>query len=137
MFILLSLILIAGGVMAAYPMIVQKQPNARDLLDRLMPYQSIMGVVLLVVGAIWVLKVVANINTLFSPGWLLMFASLACSVGLGFLMGYNMLIKTALSGNADASKKAENLRQKLLAYQIPLGFGGIGVGLLSIIYSLA
>lgn len=131
--ILLSLILLAGGVMAAYPMIVQKQPNARDLLDRLMPYQGITGVVLGIVGVILVFKVVGNLGVMLSLGWLLMVASTVCALGLGFLMGYNILIKGTLANNEQAMRKAEALRAKLLGYQIPLGIAAIAIALLSVV----
>ena len=54
---------------------------------------------------------------------------------LGFLLGFALITKYALSKSPEAMAKGELLRLKLVSIQIPLGLIGIGVGLWCLIAS--
>ena len=65
-----AIIAILGGLIAASSLIVSKKPNAKELLDKLAPFQGIIGVILLVssilgvLGSLFVLNI-PNIRCLF------------------------------------------------------------------------
>ena len=44
---LAGLITIAGGLLAASNLIIARKPNAKDLIDKLTPYQGWIGIVML------------------------------------------------------------------------------------------
>ena len=44
--------ILLGGLLAASSLIVQKQPNAKELIAKLVPFQGIIGIILLIWGLI-------------------------------------------------------------------------------------
>ena len=66
---LFSIFLIVLGALAVYPAVVQAWPTSRQLLDRLLPYQGIVGLIGLVWGVIWALHLmaVAGLMMRFAP----------------------------------------------------------------------
>lgn len=138
--LLLALLLIVGGALAAAPLIVSKQPNAQDAINKLVPYQGIIGIILLLWGLFVLL-----FRLLGVLGLLLQFAPLtgigmllAClvAIALGILLGYGLLSKYALSKNADAARSGEMVRAKLTGIQIPLGVAGIATGVWALLIYL-
>jgi hypothetical protein len=138
--LLLALLLIVGGALAAAPLIVAKQPNAQEAINKLVPYQGIIGIVLLLWGLFVLL-----FRLLSVLGLMLQFAPLtgigmllAClvAIALGILLGYALISKYALSSNADAARSGEMVRAKLTGIQIPLGIAGIVTGLWALIIYL-
>ena len=131
--LLLAVLLLAAGVLAAAPLIVSKQPNAQEVISKLVPYQGIIGIILLLWGLFVLL-----FRLLSVLGLLLQFAPLtgigmllAClvAIALGILLGYGLISKYALSKNADAARSGEMVRAKLTGIQIPLGIAGIATGI--------
>src|ERR1044071_10024950 len=119
MWIVTLLVLIDGGAIAAANLIVAKQPNAKQMIDKLTPYQGMIGIVLLATGLWGLIHVVRGLGV-FSLAPLAMTLALAASVmmiALGFLLGFSMISRYALSGNADAMAKGEAIRTKIAVYQ--------------------
>ena len=56
------------------------------------------------------------------------------SIGLGALLGYGLIAKYALSGNADAARSGEAVHAKLASIQVPLGIAGIALGILMFVF---
>jgi hypothetical protein len=118
--------LLALGVLGAASLIVKKKPEAKDLIDKLAKSSGYIGVV----AALWGLWTIINclrytqllsISALFWISWLAIGLVLA---GLGFIFGWGM-ITTYLSEEAKA--KGEELRQKLVGYQLTLGLVSLGL----------
>ncbi len=128
--LLLAILLIAAGALAAAPLIVSKQPNAQEAISKLVPYQGIIGIILLLWGLFTLLRLLsflgAALQSLTGIGILL-----AClvAIALGILLGYGLISKYALSKNADAARNGEMVRAKLTGIQIPLGVAGIALGI--------
>jgi hypothetical protein len=138
--LLLAVLLIAAGVLAAAPLIVSKQPNAQEAISKLVPYQGIIGIILLFWGLFVLL-----FRLLSVLGLLLQFAPLtgigmllAClvAIALGILLGYALISKYALSKNVDAARSGEMVRAKLTGIQIPLGIAGIATGIWALLIYL-
>lgn len=131
----LVLSLIVTGALAAYGLIVAKQPNAKQLLDKITPVQGIIGIVALIWG-IWMvitaLRTTALIDTL--PGyWFILLASGVVQVILGFLLGYGLIQQYALSKNPAAMARGEQAREKLVKFQVPVGLASIALGVLLLV----
>ena len=135
--LLLAILLIAAGILAAASLIVQKQPNAREAIAKLTPFQGIIGIILLLWG---LYQLFFGVLPYF--GLLMQFAPLTAiaallatlvAIGLGILLGYGLISQYALSKNADAARSGEVVRAKLTGIQVPLGIAGIALGIWMII----
>ena len=122
-----GIISILGGVIAASSYIVSKKPNAKELIDKIVPYQGWIGVILL----FWSIK---NILKLFRSfeGNTLLFA--VAQFIVGFLLAYSLLSQYLFKNSQDAIEKGQELRAKLVQYQIPSGIGLIILGILRLIH---
>lgn len=133
MYVLFALLLIVAGILAAATLIIKNQPNARDLIAKLVPFQGIIGIILLIWALITLLfDLLPNLSLLFQvvPFRALLFLiTLLVAIGLGFLLGYGLIAQYALSKNAGAASGGEAARMKLAPIQGPLGIVGIILGL--------
>ncbi len=133
--IVTAVLLIICGIVAAGTLIVQKKPNAQDLLNKLTPYQAVIGVIVCLWGIWTIIRCMIYIRALVHfPVYLIVFlATGATEVLLGFLLGYSLIAKYALSGNVEAQTRGSAMQARLLAVQVPLGLVGIGLGVLLLI----
>ncbi len=133
--IITALMLIVCGILAAAALIVQKKPNAQELLNKITPYQGITGVVVCAWGAwtvIWCLIHAGAVR--YVPFYfLVVLATGIVEVLLGFLLGYGLIARYALSGHVEAQARGGAMQAKLVSVQIPLGLVGIGLGVLLLI----
>lgn len=129
------LLVIVGGILAISALIVAKKPEAKQLIDKLTPYQAVIGVVLLVWGVISLLRGLKGISFAFKmiPGFTLVaLAMIASSILLGFMFGMPQIAKWA-PGQSNAEAKALELSRKLAPYQVVLGLIGLGSALIYIV----
>lgn len=124
-----GIISILGGVIAASSYIVSKKADAKELIDKLVPYQGWIGVILL----IW------SINNLFRlfgnfRGITLLFV--VAQFIVGFLLAYSLLSQYLFKNSEEAIEKGQQLRAKLVQYQVPAGIGLIILGFLRLIHWL-
>jgi hypothetical protein len=134
-----ALVLIAGGILAVSSLIVAKKPDAQKLIDKLVPYQAIIGVALLVLGILNLIRMLGNhwfdilrIVPLFGLTYLAMCVT---SILLGLLFGMPQIAKW-LPGEGPAEQKGMELSKKLAPYQILIGIVGLIAALLMILYRL-
>ena len=128
-----AIIAILGGVLAAAPMIISKKPNAKELIDKLTPYQGWIGVVLAFWGVWGIIQSVLNLTS-FSTGWLIGLGISVVEFVVGFILGYGLISKYLLEKNETAKQKGQELRLKLLKYQVPAGIILIVLGILAILF---
>lgn len=129
---ILSIIALLGGIIATSSVIIAKKPNAKELIDKITPYQGWIGVILAVLGAIGIIQLVLNLSA-FSVAWLIGLATTVVQFVVGFLLGYGLISKYVLEKNETAKEKGQELRLKLVKYQVPAGFILIVLAVLSII----
>ena len=137
--ILLALLLIAAGALAIPALIASKQPNAKEVLDKLVPFQGIIGIILLLMGLYLLFADVFSIYfsalRLISPlGSILYMLAVLVAIALGLLLGYGLIKKYALSKSADASRSGDMVMAKLARIQAPLGIAGIALGVWLLIW---
>ena len=130
-----ALILIIGGILAASGFIISKKPNAKELIDKLVPFQGWIGVILFIWGVVSVFSLIGAIRWLsvYPIYWIIYLLVVVAELGLGFILGYGLIAKYALANNEAAAKKGEETLAKLVKIQAPLGFLGIALGVLYII----
>ena len=138
MWIVTVVVLLLGGVLGAANLIITKKPDAREQIEKLTPYQGWIGVILLLRGIWDVINLLSAISVLsVAPiWWIIYLITTLTELGLGFLLGYGLISKYALSGSPEAAVKGQMLRLKLAVYQGPLGIVAIVLAVLFIIFSL-
>lgn len=127
--------LIVLGLLAVPSLLLSKKPNAKELFDKIAPYQGWIGVVFAIWGIWGIISAILNIGLLTSAPiywatWLLV--SVVEAV-LGFILGYGLIAKYALSKNQQAAEKGEELLAKLTPLQGKLGVVAILLGIWYII----
>jgi hypothetical protein len=130
------ILLIVGGILAISNLIVAKKPEARQMIDKLLPYQAGIGIALLVIGLWNLLRSLSGIFQVIKFMPLLgitVLAMIVCSILLGFMFGMPQIAKW-MPGNNNAEQKGMELSKKLAPYQVILGLIGIGSALIFLLY---
>lgn len=138
MIILLNtLVLIAGGMLAASSVIIAKKPNAKDLIDKLVPYQAMIGVAMLGLGIIhllwWLGHHLFDMIARVPLYGLTMLAMCVTSILLGFMFGMPQLVKW-MPGHRAAEQKGMALARQLAPFQVIIGLVGLLSALLVLLY---
>jgi hypothetical protein len=133
-----AIVLIAGGVLAASAVIVARRPDAQQHINKLLPFQAIIGISLLVLGF---LNLVKNVSFFKSMSGYPFFAGaylsvIGCSILLGFLFGMPVISKL-IPGNSSAEQKAAQIASQIAGFQIILGALGIIGSLVYLVFVLA
>jgi len=134
-----GIVLVVLGALALPSLIAAKAPNAKDLLDKIAPYQGWIGGI---AGAWGVWGVINSVFTLSWLGtwplwWATNLAGNVLSVLLGFIFGYSLISHYALSNAPeDVKAKAEEARKMLVGMQGTLGILGLIVGIWVILYNV-
>ncbi|PTT74265.1 MULTISPECIES: hypothetical protein [unclassified Chryseobacterium] len=123
------IIAILGGLLASSSIIIAKKPNAKELIDKITPFQGWIGVIL----AFWgLISSVLNIGNL-GLYWMIALVVAIVEFVVGFLLGYGLISKYLLESNETAKEKGNALRMKLTRYQIPAGLILLVLGILSLV----
>jgi len=130
-----GLITIVGGLLAASALIIARKPNAKDLIDKLTPYQGWIGLVMFVWGVWDSITILRNISGLVHAPLIMLFA-IAITVtdlAVGFLLGFGLLTKYALGKSPTALARGQQVRAKLATYQGVFGLAAIALGAVYIV----
>jgi hypothetical protein len=133
-----GLFTIIGGILAASALIIARKPNAKQLIDKLTPYQGWVGITLFFWGA-WGLITFLRLLSVVSLNplpWIFYLVASATNLGVGFLLGFGLISKYTLGSSPVAQVRGQNLRLKLAAFQGPLGLIGIAVGAICLVLFL-
>jgi len=130
----ISLILLS--IIAVPSLLLSKKPNAKELLEKVAPYQGWIGVVFTIWGVWGIISAFLNLGWLTSAPiwWITLLAGSIVEATLGFMLGYG-LISGFLAKNDDAKAKAEKIRAKIAPKQGKLGVLGLIVGAWMIVAS--
>ena len=123
--------LIILGLLAAPSLLLSRKPDAKELLDKITPYQGWIGLICCVLGVWWTIQAILNISILGTVPiwWITWVASTALMAILGFILGYGMINKLILSKNEEAKAKGEELLAKLAPIEGKLGLIAVCIGI--------
>lgn len=128
-----AIIAILGGIIATSTLIVAKKPNAKELLNKLTPYQGWIGIILTFLGVWGIIQAFLSIETIgFS--WSIALVVSVVEFIVGFLLAYSLISKYLLEKNETAKEKGQELRAKLVIYQVPAGIILIVVAIVSLLF---
>lgn len=133
-----SLILFGGlaflaGALSASNVVIEKLPNAKELIAKIVPYQAIIGVAAFLFG-VFKLFDISRMREAMSTKAVFIGCVAACLVA-GFLLGFPMIQKF-IAEDEDTKEKVEGIRKKLSPYQILAGLVALGTGTYLILMGL-
>lgn len=131
-----AIIMIVAGFLAAPQLFTGKSKHARDLLEKLAPYQGWIGLVIFAWGTWSIISFLLNLGVMTALPvlwWVTILAIAILEFILGILLGWNLINEYILSKNAQAAEKAKKLHAKLLPKQTFFGVLGIVVGLWALV----
>ncbi|MEZ4368479.1 MAG: hypothetical protein R2939_19700 [Kofleriaceae bacterium] len=121
------LALIAAAILAISSLIIAKKPEAKALIDKLVPYQGFLGVGLLAVG---VLDLVRGLDVikLFMKFWPLggaiVLGAIISEILLGILFGIPQIVAW-IPGESSAEDKAMQIQKKIAGFSVLIGIIGL------------
>jgi len=129
--------LILLSIIAVPSLILSKKPNAKELLEKVEPYQGWIGLVFCFWGVWGIITAILNLGWITTAPiwWFTLLAGSLVEAVLGFMLGFGLINKLVLSKNEAAKEKGEQLRAKLAPKLGKLGVLGIIVGIWMIIAS--
>ena len=130
--------LILLGILAAPSLLLSKKPDAKELLDKITPYQGWIGLVACFWGIWGIIQAILNISwlSIIPIGWITWVVTVSVLAILGFILGYGMINKLLLSKNEEAKEKGAQLLAKLAPLQGKLGLVAIILGVWGVISSI-
>lgn len=130
--------LILLSIIAVPSLLLSKKPDAKELLDKIEPYQGWIGLVFCFYGVWGIVTSILNMGWIssFPIWWVTLLAGSIVQAALGFMLGFGLINKLFLAKNEAAKEKAMLLRAKLAPKQGKLGIVGLLVGAWMIVASI-
>ncbi len=126
------------GILAVPSLLLSRKPDAKELLDKIVPYQGWIGA-LFCLGGVWsIIQCILCIGWIshWPVNWALWLLVSLVQSALGFILGYGLIAKYVLSKNPTSAAKGEQLLAKLTPLQGKLGIAAIILGLIYVVVSL-
>ena len=122
--------LILLSIIAVPSLLLSKKPNAKELLEKIEPYQGWIGLILCFYGVWGIISSILNLGwiTAFPIWWVTLLAGSIIQSVLGFMLGFSLINKYVLSKSDAAREEAMVLRDKLAPVQGKLGVVGLFAG---------
>ena len=130
--------LILLSIIAVPSLLLSKKPNAKELLEKIEPYQGWIGLICCFYGIWGIVFSILNLGWIstFPIWWGTLLAGNSIQAILGFMLGFGLINKYVLSKNDGAKEKAVILREKLAPKQGKLGLIGVFVGIWMIVANI-
>jgi hypothetical protein len=124
------------GILAVPSLIIAKKPNAKELIDKLAPYQGWIGAVSALWGVWGIISAVLNLGMLgtWPILWATLLAVAVVQASLGLLLGVGVLKSFIKDPTAQA--KMDQTIARLAPKQGMLGLVAIGLGIWLVVADL-
>jgi len=125
-----------AGVLAAANIIVSRKPDAKQLIDKITPYQGWIGILNFLWGVWFVIYLVLHMGVWLKAAplyWIVYLATSVVMVLLGFILGFGLITKYALSKSPAAMEKGQQMREKIAKFTGPLGILAIIAAIASLV----
>jgi hypothetical protein len=131
--------LIVLGILGAASLIIAKRPDAKQMIDKIVPYQGWFGAASVFYGIWDIISAVLNMGmmsagVLWLVWWILWLAAGLLQVSLGLLLGVGVM-KTFIKGEGPRAKMDQTVI-KLAPFQGTLGIISIAVGIAYIVLTV-
>jgi hypothetical protein len=128
-----GLLAVIAGALAASNFVIEKLPNTKGYLEKIVPYQAVIGVVAMILSVLKLLDAFSIRADFFTK--LINFGCIASTVVVGFLLGFPM-VQQFFADDEKSKLKADEFRKKLSPYQVIAGLVAIGTGLYLILFGV-
>jgi hypothetical protein len=133
-----AIVVILGGILAVSGLIIANKPDAKQIIDKLTPYQALIGVGMIALSIITFARLLKVLTDLFKLNFtfaLGIWCMIGTGVALGALFGMPQIVKW-IPGDSPAEQKAMEFTQKVAPFQVLLGLVAIGGGLIVLLFNL-
>lgn len=133
-----SIILILGGLFACYGLIVANLPSIKAEFDKVIPYQGVLGILLLLLW-LWDLVLLGRLIELFQNSFILGVVQLAGTLSkfvLWFVFTYALVVKYVLTAKTETKEYVTKTYKTLVVVQVPFGIIAVLVGLVGVVFSI-
>lgn len=128
---LLALLSIITGILAAASVVVKKMPDAEKTIQKIKPYEAMIGAAALILGIFSIFSISRHFAVYGFIGGSSYVASAAACLVMGFLLGYPVLQDLVIDEMSEnARNKSAELYEKLTPYKVMAGLVGMGAGTL-------
>ena len=130
--------LIILSILAVPSLLLSRKPDAKEILDKITPYQGWIGLIFCFWGIWGVISAILNIGWLsdWPIWWSSWLIGSALEAVLGFILGYAMINQLILSKNPAAQEKGAEMLAKIAPIQGKIGLFGIAFGVWMIVTSI-
>jgi len=136
-FVFIISLLVIGAVAAA-TFLENKVPQSKAGLDFVKPHSQWVGLVSLVLGFYWIIKILFNLGILLKYKFvftLIMIASCLLLIILGFLMA-QPLIMQLVGKNKNVTDVTDKMKKKFSPITEKLGLAAISAGLVNLLLAI-
>ena len=131
--LLAIVVLFLLGALNAQQVIAEKHEKAKELIGKILPFESYLGLAGIVLGVIGIL------NSLAAP---FIYALFGIAVGaimavLGLFSSIHFIKSQLLANNQGVSEKLDGLISKVQSHQVTLGLVGMGLSVLFLLMTIA
>ncbi len=126
-------VLFLGSIIALSGIIIAKSPNAKQTIDKLMPYQAVIGVAMFAFGIIGIIHFLPYLRPNNFKSNLINSAAILAMIGVAILLGllFGMPQFAKWFGN---NAKVSELAQKVAPFQVLLGLAGLAACVVFLYY---
>lgn len=134
---ILVILLIVGGALCAASLIAKKNENAGEMLKKLAPYQSYIGLAILALGVWHIISVIRYLSlfTYLLKAIPVTGIVIIASPFVEFLVGLLLSMNFLKARKEIPQEKLEAIEKKLSPIQIPIGLVSMGVGVYTLLWS--
>lgn len=135
---LLALAGIVSGLLAASNFVIERLPDAKDLIEKISPYQAMIGLVALILAALRLFSLFGGSSQVSILSYMMALGCVVATIVVGFLLSFPMINKFIAEQDetGNAKEKAEMLRKKLAPYQVTAGLVSMGTGVYLLLASI-
>jgi hypothetical protein len=126
-----AFMLVLGGLISCYGLIVSQAPNVKDKLDAIIPWQGAIWAILLLLW-LWDLVMIGSLIALFKASvfwWCMQLLLTLSKFVLWFTLGYGVVTKFMTSKAQMDPAKIKSMYDMLIIVQVPFGILAILLGL--------
>lgn len=134
MAVLFFICLIVSGLIAISDYLSERSEKIKGIIDKIIPAQGIIGLVLGVVAIINLIKSFAILEYSFKT-WFVQFYIILLALLLATLLCFKLVSTLLFKDNDEKKEKADKIISKIQAFQTPLGWINLSNGILFLIMS--
>jgi hypothetical protein len=131
-----AIVVILGGILAVSALIVANKPDAKNLIDKLVPFQAVIGVGMIGLAVVNLVRMLGALSDMFRVNfmWALgIWTLFGAGALLGLLFGMPLIAKM-VPGQSAAEQKVLDLSRQIAPFQVLIGLAGIGGAVLVLLY---